>query len=83
MLPSTFLSLAVVAGSVTARQCHNMTIPVSLTSRNAVFDLEPLTTEVEVTDFYLNLANQGKNYTDELLTGVRLLAYPSLSTLSR
>lgn len=70
MLPSLIFSLAAFVAGVSARRCREIVVPVSLTSRNAVFDLEPLTTEVDVTNFYLNLAKQGSNYTDELLTGV-------------
>lgn len=79
MLPSILFSLAAIATGVSARRCRDIVVPVSLTSRNAVFDLEPLTTEVDVTNFYLNLAKQGRNYTKELLTGVGVL--PSLSYL--
>lgn len=69
MFSSLILALG-AATAVAARRCRDITVPVSLASRNAVLDLEPLTTEVEVTNFYLNLARQGSNYGAQITTGV-------------
>lgn len=61
-----------VAGFVAtaaARQCQNLTIPLCLSARNAVFNLAAPVTNVDVTDFILNLSQPGHNLTNELLTG--------------
>jgi len=65
---STILALIGAVG-VSARQCRDITIPISISSRNNVLDLKPLTTEIEVTNFYLNLAKQGSNHGAQLTTG--------------
>lgn len=64
------IALAALASVAVARKCKDMMVPVSITARNAVFNLDlPLTAE-KVTDFYVNLGTQGANYTAELLEGV-------------
>jgi hypothetical protein len=75
---STILALIGAVG-VSARQCRDITIPISISSRNNVLDLKPLTTEIEVTNFYLNLAKQGSNYGAQLTTGVSLSTLESSS----
>ncbi|KAJ4268962.1 hypothetical protein NW762_003033 [Fusarium torreyae] len=57
MIKSLVLSTLIAAAS--ARKCTNITVPVSLTSENAVFNLETPLTKIEVTNFALNLARQG------------------------
>lgn len=71
------IALAALAAVASARSCRDISVPVSISSRNAAFDLKPLVTEIDTTDFFLGLSRQGTNYTDELLTGV------SNSTCSR
>jgi hypothetical protein len=67
------LALAAVAA---ARHCQNITVPVSLTSRNAVFDLQPPSTEIEVTNFFLRMSWPGNNASAKVLKDVS----PSHST---
>lgn len=67
---AVLLVLAAASNVVSARWCRDLTIPVSLTSRNAVFDIEPLKTEIDVTNFYLELGKQGGNLTEKLVKGV-------------
>lgn len=43
-------------------QCQNLTIPVTITARNAIFDVATPETNIQVTNFILNLAQQGHNY---------------------
>lgn len=62
-----FLSLAVVSS---ARKCTNLTIEVTVDSRNAVFNLEAMTNDIEVVNFVLNSTQQGHNFTNEVLSGV-------------
>ncbi|KFA66079.1 hypothetical protein S40285_08137 [Stachybotrys chlorohalonatus IBT 40285] len=65
MLRSSII-LSLAAGSL-ARVCQNITVPVSITSRNGVFNLEAPTTQIDVTDFFLQLSYQGVNYTEKIL----------------
>lgn len=65
--------LFALASVASARWCTNITVPVALSSRNANFDLELPTTEVAVTDFFLEFARQNTNYTDAITTGVSFL----------
>lgn len=64
--PLTLLALAACAA---AKQCLNQTVPVSLSARQAVFDIAIPQTNLEVTDFILNMTTQGKNFTNIALTG--------------
>jgi hypothetical protein len=59
--------LALVA-SATAKQCLNQTVPVSISARQAVFDIAIPQTNLEVTDFILDMTTQGTNFTDIALT---------------
>ncbi|KAJ0341597.1 hypothetical protein COL922a_002036 [Colletotrichum nupharicola] len=61
-LISTTLPLA-FAALASAKMCKNITVEVDISARNAVFDLEAPKTNVEVTNFLLNLSQQGANYT--------------------
>ncbi|AEO63900.1 uncharacterized protein THITE_2141895 [Thermothielavioides terrestris NRRL 8126] len=54
---------------VAARRCQNVSVSLDLSFRNAVFDLDPPASTVEMTNFFLNLARQGHNYSSEVLTG--------------
>ncbi|KAH8756513.1 hypothetical protein BGZ57DRAFT_27524 [Hyaloscypha finlandica] len=69
MYVSTITALAVLAASASAKQCINTTVPVNLTARQAVFNLDVPQTNLEATDFILNMTQQGRNFTDLVLTG--------------
>ena len=56
-------------GSTLAAKCQNLTIPVSISARNGVFNLQNPTSAIAAIDFSLNLSRQGHNYTNEILTG--------------
>lgn len=64
-------ALLAVATVVAARKCYNLTIPISISARNAVFDLQAPVSNVDVTNFFLDWVRPGINLTDSLLTGVR------------
>jgi hypothetical protein len=64
------LTLTLLAATGAARHCTNLTIPLSLSARNGVFNLKAPASNIEVTDFMLDLTRQGHNLTNELLTGV-------------
>lgn len=59
--------LAGLAAVATARKCQNLTVPISITASNTHFKLQAPSNNVEVTDFVLNLAQPGANYTAEVL----------------
>lgn len=69
---ATIAAVAALTGAATAKQCQNITVPVTITGRNGVFDKAALTPngDIDVTNFILNLARQGHNYTAEQLKGV-------------
>jgi hypothetical protein len=69
------LALSAIAS---ARQCRNITVPVTISSRNGVFDLQPPSTDIEVTNLFLETAWPGNNATAKLLKDVSLIFSASL-----
>lgn len=67
---TTLLATLGLAGLSSARKCQNMTVEVPVDARNAVFNLTAPASNIEVTDFILNLAQQGHNFSSTVLTGV-------------
>ena len=47
--------------------CTNLTVPVELSARNGYFDVVAHQNDIEVTNFILNNAQQGANYTAKVL----------------
>jgi opacity protein-like surface antigen len=70
----SFAAACAFAAVAAAKNCQQLTIPIQASARNGVFDIAVPANNVEVTDFFLNLAQQGANYTQSVLTGVR---YPT------
>lgn len=67
------LQYSVICALVTAacaRKCMNISIPVRIEARNGNFDIKPLETEIQLTDFFLRFSRPGQNFTSELLQGV-------------
>lgn len=64
------LALLVLASVSTARHCKNITVPVHVSSRNGVFNYEPPTDQIGITNFFLNNVAPGNNITANHLTGV-------------
>ncbi|KAL6909138.1 hypothetical protein GGI43DRAFT_429755 [Trichoderma evansii] len=69
--PAALLALATV---VIARKCQNLDIPISISARNAVFNLPNLVSEIDVNNFALDLIHPGTNYTDNILTGYKTVS---------
>lgn len=69
MYTSTVTALALFAASVAGKKCINQTVPVHISARQAVFDTPIPQTNLEVTDFILNMTQQGRNYTNLALKG--------------
>jgi hypothetical protein len=71
----TVISLLPVLAA--AKKCQQLTIPIKASARNGVFDISTPATNIEVTDFFLNLSQQGANYSDAVLSGVCYTAIPN------
>lgn len=70
MLFQTLGLWALLAVAVSAKICYNMTLPISVTAQNGVFDgIETPKTNLDVTRFILATIQQGANFTDKALTG--------------
>ncbi len=65
---TTGMALAVIAATASAKRCINATVPVNLSARQGVFNLAVPQTNLEATDFILNMTQQGWNFTDFILT---------------
>lgn len=79
------LLLASLAAVVSARNCKNLKIPLSLSSQNMDFTFKAPTNDIEVTNFVLNSGQAGVNYADEILseTKVSVGSISSTSPLPR
>ena len=65
------LALFALITAASARKCTNITVPVSLTSQNAVFTIEAPLTGIDVTSLAINLARQGApSYPEQVQKGV-------------
>lgn len=62
-------ALVFFAASAAAKRCINATVPVDISARQAVFDIDIPSTNLEATDFALNNTKQGQNFTDIALVG--------------
>jgi pimeloyl-ACP methyl ester carboxylesterase len=60
-------AIAAFISSASAMTCTNLTIPVELSARNGLFDVVAPQNDIEVTNFILNNAQQGSNYTAKVL----------------
>lgn len=67
-------ALALFAASAAAKTCINQTVPVTISARNGIFSLDIPQTNLEVTDFILNMTQQGRNFTNTALTGYNTTA---------
>lgn len=70
----TFLFLAWLVTLVLARKCQNITVPVSISARNGDFDQLVPSNNIEVTNFILNLTQQGHNYSQAILQGYQTVS---------
>ncbi|KAH7329470.1 Alpha/Beta hydrolase protein [Stachybotrys elegans] len=65
---SLLLLVPLLPGSL-ARVCQNLTIPISISSQNTIFNLQPPSTEIQVTDFFLKATFQGHDYSADIKRG--------------
>jgi len=74
MYTLSIASLALLACSAAAKQCTNMTVMVDISARTAVFDVPVPQTNLEATAFIQNFTQQGRNFTNTILTGYKTTA---------
>lgn len=74
MHSSLLLAPFVFAGSVLAKQCLNITVPVSISARNGVFNIPTLEGNADATTFAQNLTSIRGNFTQEALLGYETVA---------
>ncbi|OTA63563.1 hypothetical protein K449DRAFT_368356 [Hypoxylon sp. EC38] len=69
MVQSTLpiLLLASLTAVATARNCQNLTVPISISARNTNFSLQAPATNVDVSNFILNFSQPGVNFTEQAL----------------
>lgn len=65
----TAVAAAVFASGTSAYICTNFTVPITISARNGVFNLAVPQTSLQVPDLVLNITQQGRNFTDTVLTG--------------
>lgn len=71
-LPS-WLICALLASSVSAKQCKNFFVPVTVLARNGIFNVPTLHSDHDATIFFANVTNPAGNFTDEVLLGYRTI----------
>ncbi|CAL8576426.1 hypothetical protein XPA_002310 [Xanthoria parietina] len=74
MHSSLLLAPFLLAGSVLAKQCLNITVPVSVSARNGVFNIPTLEGNADATTFAQNLTSIRGNFTQEALLGYETVA---------
>jgi hypothetical protein len=67
------LTVAIYAAAeisaVTAIYCQNVTVTVSVSARNGIYNLTAPKNDIEVTDFASKATRPGRNYTETVLEG--------------
>jgi hypothetical protein len=63
------LAFGILAWSVAAKNCRNITVSVSLSVREGTFNIAVPSDSIEVTDFVFNVTQQGRNFTATALIG--------------
>lgn len=62
--------LLALGTAAAAQNCVHFNVPLTLTSRNGVFNVTTPQTEIDVTNFLLDFTRAGHNYTNSVITGV-------------
>ncbi|KUI63958.1 hypothetical protein VM1G_10699 [Cytospora mali] len=63
------LGLTALSFAHASRKCSDLSIEVPVVARNAVFNLTPPKSNIDVINFVLDMTQQGHNLTKEVLTG--------------
>lgn len=73
-MKSIVAASALFTALASAKQCTNLTIPITASARNGVFDVPVPVTNIDVTNFILNLNQQGHNYSQATLDGYKTVS---------
>jgi len=65
----TFLAVPALVESVSAIVCTNVTVPVDISARQALFDVPTLRSNLDVNRFVMNFTSIKHNFTHEALIG--------------
>lgn len=71
---SEALLLILSLGFASARQCQNLTVSVSISANNGVFNVAIPQSNIDVTNLILNGVQQGHNATQEVLSGYQTIS---------
>jgi hypothetical protein len=69
MYKNSIVFLALLSGYAAARTCMNATVPVDISARQGVFTWKIPESNLDVTEFILNVTEQGRNFTAAALGG--------------
>ncbi|KAL9079173.1 MAG: hypothetical protein Q9157_001924 [Trypethelium eluteriae] len=67
--------LALTLGTTTARKCQNITVPIDISARVGIFNIQAPASDIDTTNFFLNDTQQGHNFTQEILEGTAVDQY--------
>ena len=75
-LLNSIIALGLLTHYTTARQCIDISIPVNLNARQAIFDQVLITDNFVATQFALNLTNTrgSANYSDSIVRGYQTVS---------
>lgn len=73
MYSSHLLAATLLTALVVAKQCTNITVPVSISARNGVFNIPTLRGNADATTFAQNLTSIRGNFTEEALLDYALV----------
>lgn len=69
MFSKSAFAVVLLAGSAAAKTCMNMSVPVTISARTGVFDIAVPQTNLDATTFAQNQTQQGRNFTETILSG--------------
>jgi hypothetical protein len=67
---ATLLAGLTTIGITSARKCQDLLIPIQVQARVAVFNASVPLTDIDATNFVLNMVQAGHNLTTQFLEGV-------------
>ncbi|KAI0482547.1 alpha/beta-hydrolase [Xylariaceae sp. FL0804] len=67
-------AVAALAGAASARQCVNISVPVTITAQNGDFDVAAPTNDMEATNFFLDLTMPGQVYAEKIQRGMKTVS---------
>ena len=74
MFALAFLPLALLSAAVAAKDCKNITIPVTVSARQGIFNIDLPQTSLDATTFIQNVTRQGRNFSDTVVTGYQTVS---------